>query len=189
MNRLSGIAGTSVPIGLLNLLKPGRFNEEAIKTTTTYLDTLKKRFIHKMKKARDANDIIASSLDNQLGTRGRIELQNRYENSQLRKVVLERLKLENFVERDTRIIQTYEPGFMKPLSKYGRAHFYAPFKMLGNLQIDTFWFNLAVIWMVSFLLYLALYFKILRRFISFFENFTPRKSEIGRISFVIELPE
>ena len=77
---------------------------------------------------------------------------------------------------------------MKPLSEAGRAHFYAPVKRIGNLEIDTFWFNVIVIWSVSLLLYITLYFKVLRYTINYLENFRSQKSEIDRLSFTIELP-
>lgn len=188
IDNLSGLVGFRTPPGTKNSLNPNGFNKEAIKAATSYLDSLKESFIIKIKKARAANDLINESLLASIGKAGVMELQNNYQNNQLKEVVLERLKVDQFVKTDKRIIQTYEPGFMKPLSKFGRAHFYAPYKMISNLKIDTYWFDLVVIWAVSLFLYLTLYFKIMRRIISYFENFSPRKSEIDRISFVIEMP-
>jgi hypothetical protein len=103
-------------------------------------------------------------------------------------VVLDQNTIEKFVETPKKIVQKYEPGYMKPLSEAGRAHFYAPVKKIGNLEIDTFWFNLIVIWAVSLLLYIALYFKVLRKIINYLENFRSQKTEIDRLSFTIELP-
>ncbi len=59
---------------------------------------------------------------------------------------------------------------MKPTSKYGRAHFYAPYKQMGNIKIDTFWFNLMVLWIVTLVLYFALYYNLLQKLIGVFEN-------------------
>jgi hypothetical protein len=67
---------------------------------------------------------------------------------------------------------------MKATSKYGRAHFYAPIKRLGNLEIDTYWFNMLVVWIVSLLLYIALYYNLLRRLLEYFENLRLPKPEI-----------
>jgi hypothetical protein len=66
---------------------------------------------------------------------------------------------------------------MKATSKYGRAHFFAPVKRLGNLEIDTYWFNMAVVWIVSFLLYIALYYNLLRKLIDFIGNLKLPRSE------------
>jgi len=85
--------------------------------------------------------------------------------------------LDNYVENQKRIIQKFEPGYMPPTSVNGRAHFCAPFKITGNMEIDTFWFNIVVIWLVSLLLYFALYFNILRKLVSVFGNTNKRKSD------------
>ncbi|MCX6260306.1 MAG: hypothetical protein NTY95_05640, partial [Bacteroidia bacterium] len=57
------------------------------------------------------------------------------------------------------------------------AHFCAPFKMIGSLKIDTFWFNLIVVWLVSVILYIALYFNVLRKIFSGFDKSNRRKSD------------
>ena len=85
--------------------------------------------------------------------------------------------VEKSVQTPVRIIQKYKPIYMAPTTNYGRAHFCAPFKKTGNLKIDTFWFNLIVIWLVSFLMYLALYFNILRKMISGFGDAGKRKKD------------
>jgi hypothetical protein len=59
---------------------------------------------------------------------------------------------------------------MKPGSKYGRAHFYAPYKQLGNLKIDTLLFNIAAIWIMTIFLYGTLYLNVLKRFLIFLET-------------------
>jgi hypothetical protein len=67
-------------------------------------------------------------------------------------------------------VQKADPIFMKPGSKYGRAQFYAPFKQLGRLKIDTLIFNVAVIWLMVIGLFITLYFNVLKRFIAFLES-------------------
>jgi hypothetical protein len=56
---------------------------------------------------------------------------------------------------------------MKPVSRTGRAQFYAPFKQIGTIQIDTFRFNIIVLWIVSLMLYVALYFKLFKKAMNF----------------------
>ena len=66
---------------------------------------------------------------------------------------------------------------MKPSSKYGRAQFYAPYKLIGNQKIDTFWFNILVLWFVTFVLYIALYFNLLQKIVLYLENLQVSISE------------
>ncbi|OFY58587.1 MAG: hypothetical protein A2V50_02180 [Bacteroidetes bacterium RBG_19FT_COMBO_42_10] len=84
--------------------------------------------------------------------------------------MLSRLTTKKIYETDTRLIQKADPVFMKPGSKYGRAHFFAPYKMLGNLKIGTMTFNVAAIWIMTLLLFVALYYNVLKRFILFLEK-------------------
>ncbi|NPA67560.1 MAG: hypothetical protein GXO50_03015, partial [Chlorobi bacterium] len=51
-----------------------------------------------------------------------------------------------------------------------RSHFYAPHKYFMGKTYDTFWFNLFVIWAMSVLLYIPLYYDHLRKIIEFFGN-------------------
>jgi len=74
------------------------------------------------------------------------------------------------LETSDKIIQKYEPGFMKSLSKYGRASLYAPYKRIGNHEIDTYVFNALILWIKTFILYIALYYKLLQKAITFVEN-------------------
>jgi hypothetical protein len=74
------------------------------------------------------------------------------------------------MEKKGRMISKYEPIFMKPTSRVGRAQLYAPTKQIGNLEIDTLWFNVIVIWINIFSFYLALRYDLLRKVISFSEN-------------------
>ena len=74
------------------------------------------------------------------------------------------------------MIQKYAPVYMRPVSNYGRSHFYAPYKKIGNIAIDTFWFNIIVLWMVTLCLYIALYYNLLQKALNITGNFRiPRK--------------
>ena len=65
---------------------------------------------------------------------------------------------------------------MKPTSKVGRAHFYAADKKLGNIIIDTFWFNILVIWLVSGLLYFTLIYDVVRIMVTWLEKLQINRS-------------
>ena len=66
---------------------------------------------------------------------------------------------------------------MRPTSKYGRAQVYAPCKLIGNKAIDTYWFNIIVLWLVTLVLYLILYYNVLQKVITYFGNLRFKKSE------------
>jgi len=47
------------------------------------------------------------------------------------------------------------------------------------VEIDTLWFNVLVIWFTCLLLYVALYYDLLRKALVFFENARMRKGSQG----------
>jgi hypothetical protein len=87
-----------------------------------------------------------------------------YTNDRLEELVTNRMQIEKVIEWNNQLIRKMDPIHMEPLSRTGRAQFFAPYKRLGQLRIDTFWFNLLVIWISSAILYLALVYDLLRRF-------------------------
>jgi hypothetical protein len=70
---------------------------------------------------------------------------------------------KGIVRMGDKFVQKFDYGYMKATSPNGRAHFYAPVKRIGRWEIDTFWFNIAVIWIESVLLYVALCFNLFKK--------------------------
>jgi hypothetical protein len=158
-------------------LNAENFNSMVDKETNTYLDSLKRHFNSLIKEAAKIEDAVTDSLDNTIGKEERINLQNNYENKKLIFLVLNQENLKYTYETPNKIIQKYKPGYMKATSKYGRAQYFAPYKLIGNLPVDTYWFNIIVLWIVSLLLYITLYYNLLQKFITYFENLRFTKSD------------
>jgi ABC-type multidrug transport system ATPase subunit len=104
------------------------------------------------------------------GVKAYTAFRDRYENKSLSDLLLNRNVLDKVEERDGRLIRKHEPVYTKPSSRAGRAQLYAPNKQIGNLEIDTLWFNVIVIWINIFSFYVALRYDLLRKLISFFET-------------------
>ena len=51
-----------------------------------------------------------------------------------------------------------------------RTHFFAPGKYLFGQRISTFAFNLMVIWLMTLILYVTLYFELLRKLMESIEG-------------------
>ena len=131
---------------------------------------LKRKFRSLSNQILKEKESVTDSLIKQIGSEGLIKLKENNENEQLNFIVLDEANTKLTLEKGDRIIQKYRPGYMKGTSRFGRAHFYAPVKRLGNLEIDTYLFNTMVLWVMSLILLVALYFELFRRAISFFEN-------------------
>lgn len=143
-----------------------------------FLNSLEREFSANYRKARDARDSLTKAIvTNGLGVEGIVHLKNDYYNNNLATFVMNGDLKDKSMEKSNRIIRKFEPVYMPPTAKNGRAHFCAPYKMVGNLTVDTFWFDLIVLWLVSLLLYIALYFNILRNIISGFDKKSRRRTD------------
>lgn len=129
------------------------------------LNALKNNYTRKYNFYSDAKDqkvydLTKDSLSKSLFLQSKDE----YENERLISIVTNEVSFENIIEWDGRLVQKSNPVFFDPVaSNLGRAHFFAPRKhFLGNYY-DTYWFNLAVIWLMTLVLILTLYFNLLKK--------------------------
>jgi ABC transport system ATP-binding/permease protein len=163
-------------IAALNIVD---FNPAVEKEAKAFLDLLKKKSGILQRKEMQAKNSDISSFVESIGIDKKIDLQNNYENNKLRSMVLGDDNLKRItLETSNKIIGKYQPGYMKATSRYGRAHFYAPVKMIGNMEFDTYWFNVTVVWIGSFLLYIILYYNLLRKLVDFLGRIRLREGKI-----------
>jgi hypothetical protein len=121
------------------------------------------------------NDINNALLKELGGVKAYTTFRNKYQNESLEDLVLNRNVIAKVLEKNGRMIRKYQPALMKPTSRFGRAHLYAPNKQLGNLEIDTLWYNMAVAWIYTLLLYMTLRLDLLRKVINFSDTRRLRK--------------
>ena len=148
------------------------FNEIAGDDAKLYLDSLNSYFRLLSKKKSDSRDSIIRIKESVIGKEGFLKLRERDYNERLADHVLNRLATSKIYDSDylDRLIQKADPIFMKPGSRYGRAHFFAPYKQIGNIKISTLIFNTVIIWLMTIFLFITLYFNLLKRFIVFLET-------------------
>ncbi|MBA7541484.1 hypothetical protein ES705_33798 [subsurface metagenome] len=130
-----------------------------------------------------ANQAVASkenkyqSLVDSLGKDAMLLLKQRYYNNQIADVVTNKNEIVKIIETGNELVRKKDPVFMKPESNIGRAHFYAPVKIINNQQVETIWFNIIFIWLTSTILYFALLADVLRKLMNYFENIKLRRKK------------
>lgn len=73
-------------------------------------------------------------------------------------------EMEMIVEEDGELVALSDPVFRSgSANHFIRAHFFAPTKNIFGKQYDTFWVNIAVIWTMSLVLWLLLFFDLPRK--------------------------
>ena len=104
-----------------------------------------------------------------------------YYNESLADLVKNVDEKERIIEFEGQLYQQINPIFIDPRPSGPldyRAHFFAPKKHLLGSDVSTFLFNNIIIWIMTVLLYITLYFELLRKMINSFEGL-PRRVEVS----------
>jgi hypothetical protein len=178
IRQMSEEAGWEMPENIATSFLEKRLDSVAFEQADLYLNKLKYEFSNRKREMMNSRDrLIRSIATDGTDTARLLQLRTDYYNNWLASFTLNRDAIDMYIEKPRRIIRKFQPGFMAPTANNGRAHFFAPYKKLGNVEIDTFWFNLGIIWLVSILLYVTLYFNILQKLLSGFGEGSSKRSE------------
>ncbi len=128
------------------------------------LKSFKNQLIKKQNKYSKEKDHIYLNLIKDMGSVAALQkFKEDNFNQSVANLLLNTYSVKKIIVYKNELVQLKDPIFHIPDCKYGRAHFYAPLKKIGNYKIDTFWFNLMIIWIMSFGMYIALQTDIFRR--------------------------
>ncbi len=144
------------------MFEPSAFTDEFSSEVTLFLSELNNFYL---KKFMLANSIKQGRL-NQIMKEKKEEyysMLNKYHNESVSDQVKKIYEKNKIVESGRRLYQQSDPVFLLPETT--RSHFYAPLKILFGKYFDTYWFNMAFIWLITMFLYIALYFDLLHRLI------------------------
>ncbi len=143
------------------------YNEQVAAGIRNYLTgKLKNHYINVDIAARRKHNELTVKMIKDLGNEGLVQLKDEYENESLTQMVKNTNDLsgERSLEKDGRLIQQIDPIFQDPMeSNLGRAHFFAPRKKLFGIYYPTLIFNLSIIWLMSFVLMITLYFDVFKK--------------------------
>ncbi len=169
LHYLSSITGIKPGDWISNLNYKG-FNENVANETRKMLDSLKLAFRMQSREASLKHDSLYEQISTRMGEDKFIKLRDENYNENLADVVLNNMSASKIYDAKNKLIQKADPIFMAPGSKLGRAHFFAPFKQIGNLKIETLVFNMIAIWIMISGLFVALYYNLLYRFVVLLES-------------------
>ncbi len=169
INDLSSLSGI-VPGKWIGGMNYQGFNEIIADEAKSFLDSLRSTFRIKSRLISYRRDSLYKQIAGRIGEAQFIKMRGQNYNENLANIVLNRLSTSKIYEANNKLIQKADPVFMRPGSKYGRAHFFAPYKQIGNLKIGTLMFNIITIWIMIFFLFVTLYYNILKSFIAFLES-------------------
>jgi ABC-type multidrug transport system ATPase subunit len=153
----------------LNNFVLGKFDSADYHQVEVYLEALKKFYVNRYNAADKRKEALISNLTS---TPEKQAMFNRFRESYHNEAITELVKnlteTHRIIEKDGKLIQKIYPIYKDPDPDHPidfDAQFYMPAKHFLRADIDTFSFNTAVIWSMTLLLALSLYYDVLRKVI------------------------
>ena len=154
-------------ISELEALSVNTLNAAVISNIRTYLYHLNNYYIDLENSARKKKDEKARSMQKTPAEKEAfIQLEENNENEALNQLVTNRNDIsgERCMEKDGKLIRQIDLVFYDPEeSNFGSAHFYAPRKKIFGVYVDTLYFNTAVIWLMTIILWFTLYYNVFKK--------------------------
>lgn len=148
----------------MDKLKGNSFVEEDFAEINQFINYIRAHCVTTINKKRDK---IQSTIDS-IGIENYKSLQENYANSSLMNLVTNKSEADKFIIYHNEIYQNDNPIFHLPRGEsFLESHYYAPYKYILGYKARTFYANLIVIWIMSLVAYIALYFDWLKRIIEF----------------------
>lgn len=143
-------------------LTPGRINPETVTAAQNYIEMLRRFYIDYYNNADSKRNALIEKLQKEDGNLY-LKLRDRYHNKSLEEFALNKNETNTFIEYKGELVQKMDPIFIDPQFPFIKAHFYSPTKQIFGNYIDTYLVNIMVLWIMTIGLYLALYFRVLKR--------------------------
>lgn len=138
------------------------YNADVVKGIKDYLKNLREYYINVQNNAFKKLDAVKVAMQKTPADKDKfIALMANCDNENLNNLVKNAGELNRCIEKDGKLIQQIDPVFQDPSeSKLGRAHFFAPRKNFMGTYFSTYAFNMCVIWLMSIVLIITLYFNV-----------------------------
>lgn len=153
----------------LEQLTPEKFDSTVYINVSAFQEQLKKFYVKRynladQKKEEMIRQLTATPEKEKEFSRFRED----YHNETIAEFVKNTAETNRIIEKDGKLIQKIYPVYKEPDPEHMvdfDAQFYMPAKHFLRANVDTFWFNTGVIWSMSLVLAILLYFDVLRRII------------------------
>lgn len=152
-------------------LNTNEFNLANANRVRNFIEYAKRYYSQEFDNSVEKKDEILRKLKNNVGGNDAlIKLKEEYHNASLEDLLLSRLETVKIEEYKDHLIRNDEPIYKQAGMKLGRAHFFTSDKFFFSLRIDTFWFNLIVLLIMSLFFYVLLITEALGKLIGFIDS-------------------
>jgi hypothetical protein len=155
-------------------LTPDKVTREIANAALGYVESIRKLYVRLYNDASDRKEALKSSLTGE-NLQKFLKLRDNYYNKSLEEFVRDKNESTKIIIYKGELVQKLDPIFMDSKYKFVRAHFYAPEKQIFGLKVDTYIVNVIVLWIITFFLYLVLYFRLLKKVLDSGEDVLGKK--------------
>jgi len=157
------------------LLNIDQFDSAVHKESNQFLKVLKRYYQNKYNEARIKKDSLTrSKIDTPAKKEQFSHLRNQSTNERVATIVKNTKATERIVERNGKLIQKIYPVYTDPAHPDHffdfRTQFFSPSKHFMGILTDTFIFNILLIWSMTFLMFITIYFDLLRKLVDVFSE-------------------
>lgn len=150
-------------------------NDNIIHNTRDYINFINRVYIRIYNNANDSCDRLIRHLQKTNETKEAfLRLKREYHNDKLAEFVENTNEVLRIVEYKGHLYQKIDPIYLDPEHLCLKAHFYAPRKQFFGHFYSTFWVNIIVIWIMSVILFMVLYFRLLKKAMDYIESVSYR---------------
>jgi len=146
----------------LDAITPQKITPEVVTAAQNYVELLRKYYIDYYNFADNKRNTLIGKLEKENGNLY-MTLRDKHHNEALEDFAVNKNETTTIIEFKGELIQKMDPIFLDPQYSFIKAHFYSPTKQIFGVFVDTFIVNVIVLWIMTIMLYLVLYFRLLKR--------------------------
>jgi ABC-type multidrug transport system ATPase subunit/ribosomal protein L21 len=148
-------------------IEVGKVSLGTIESINRYIGSLKKFYNLEFAKADAFKE---KWLNTNLSKRKELfnSMKDTYYNESISDIVTKAFEKNKILRDGENLIQMVDPIYQIPEPRSSidfRTHFFAPKKYFCGTYFETLWFNITIVWIFTILLYLVLYFDLLKKFL------------------------
>ena len=154
------------------------FDSATYEATKKFLSTLKRTYVNRYNEADQRKEALINTMTKTASQEKEFEIfKVSYTNDAITDLVKNTIETNRIIEQDNKLVQKIFPIYKDPDPDHlvdFDAQFYMPKKHFLNQNIDTYMFNNGVVWAMTILLVLTLYFDWLRKIVDGLGNLGSR---------------
>lgn len=152
------------------ILNPDAITMESLAAARDYIEKVRRYYIEVSRDAVEARDRKIITFE-RTDRDAFIMMKKQYTNESLEEFVKNDNEKDKIKRYHDRLYQNYDQIFFDPPHPMVKAHFYAPRKQVFGVYAGTLAVNTGVIWAMTIVLYILLYFRVLHRILESSEKF------------------